>query len=205
MAPVARDGALPVSFSQQRMWLIQKMDPTTTAYNMTLAVRLSGALDRQALDAAVAALVMRHEAFRARFVMLDGQVRQFVDVAAPTAPRYMDLVVPGSSDSRLDQALALLQEEARHHFDLEHGPLFSLLLIRTAVDEHVLGWTMHHLISDDWSSAIMMRELAALYNSARQGEAAPLAVVDGDQEGPEDVAAPALPRLYHGLLDRVRR
>ena len=175
MAPVARDGALPVSFSQQRMWLIQKMDPTTTAYNMTLAVRLSGALDRQALDAAVAALVMRHEAFRARFVMLDGQVRQFVDVAAPTAPRYMDLVVPGSSDTRLDQALTLLQEDAHHHFDLEHGPLFNVLLIRTAVDEHVLGWTMHHLISDDWSSAIMMRELAALYNSARQGEAAPLA------------------------------
>lgn len=178
--PQPRGTAMPVTFSQQRMWLVQQMNPATTAYNVPMVVRLRGALDVAALRAAIDALCARHEVFSARFALRDGQLTQSFEAAG--APPWRELDLRAQPDAERAAALRdALRAEAAHVFDVGHGALHRALCVRTADDEHVLSWVAHHLIADQWSAMVLWRELAELYNARREGRSAQLAPQRIDQ------------------------
>jgi amino acid adenylation domain-containing protein len=163
--PVPRDGALPLSFAQQRLWFLEKLKPGTALYNIPEAVRLRGALDVPALAAALAAIVRRHESLRTTFRSVRGEAVQVVGPATPPDLPLIDLsALP--AERRRDEAGGRIQEAADRPFDLERGPLLRALLVRLGEDDHLAGFTVHHIVGDAWSTGVLIRELAALYNSA---------------------------------------
>jgi amino acid adenylation domain-containing protein len=168
-----RDRDLPVSFAQQRLWFIDQFEPGTSTYNMAQAVRLEGRLLVAVLERAVAELLRRHEALRTRFAVERGQPVQIVCRPAPFALAILDLagVAPGR---RQREVRRLAAAEARRPFDLTHGPLFRLLLLRLGEEEHVALFTVHHIVFDGWSQALLMREIAALYRAFQAGLPSPL-------------------------------
>uniref|UniRef100_UPI0025EDDE3D non-ribosomal peptide synthetase n=1 Tax=uncultured Pseudomonas sp. TaxID=114707 RepID=UPI0025EDDE3D len=192
--PVDRSQPLPVSHAQHRQWLFWKLNPASTAYNTPLAVRLHGELDRQALQATFDALLARHETLRSVFVERDGQPWQRILPASGIEIDFVDL--QGADDSALD---AWIQEQVGQPFDLEHGPLLRITLFKTAAQAHVLCLVLHHIVSDGWSMSVMVRELAARYNShaARRTEAVPALAVQY-----ADYAAWQRQRLAGGLAEQ---
>ena len=174
LVPVSRDAQLPLSFSQQRMWLLDQLEPDTPTYNISHALELSGTLDTEALKWSLGEIVSRHEALRTTFADVDGEP---VQVISPT----LDAKLPVEDLSGLLQAgreaeaerLAL--EEKRRPFDLESGPLFRSRLLRLGEEEHILLISMHHIVSDGWSMGVFWRELGALYGAFSRGEPSPLA------------------------------
>jgi amino acid adenylation domain-containing protein len=176
--PAARTGDLPLSFAQQRLWLLDQLDPGSPAYNVPLAVRLTGALPVDLLERIFAEIVRRHETLRTAFTVKAGRpVQEIAPATISTAPRLAILsdlsqVEPAARREELARAAAL--EEARRPFDLERGPLLRLGLVRLAEREHLLLVTLHHIVSDGWSMGVLLRELAALYPAFSRGEPSPL-------------------------------
>ncbi|WP_051466578.1 non-ribosomal peptide synthetase [Actinomadura oligospora] len=162
LVPVARDGAPPLSFAQQRLWFLDQLDPGSPEYNVPLALRLRGDLDVPALRAALAAVVDRHEVLRTRLVAVDGVARQVID--PPGGARLAVVDLAGEPDA-LDRATALAAASARAPFDLAAGPLLRATLARLGPDDHVLSLCMHHVVSDEWSAGVLRRELSALYTA----------------------------------------
>jgi amino acid adenylation domain-containing protein/non-ribosomal peptide synthase protein (TIGR01720 family) len=154
-----RDGVLPLSFAQQRLWFLNEFDPSSTEYVTPLAVRLNGLLDTAALSQALNALVARHESLRTTFNSVDGKGVQIVHPAA-------DVPLPIREVSDVDQALVA---ESRTPFDLANGPLLRAQLLRIAPDEHVLALIMHHIVTDGWSGGVLMSDLAELYRAQLTG------------------------------------
>ncbi|RKI10859.1 non-ribosomal peptide synthetase [Corallococcus sp. AB030] len=169
LVPMSRTGPLPLSFAQQRLWLIDQLEPGSAAYNIFLALRVEGALDVSALEQAFAALIARHESLRTVFVANEGQPAQVILDEVPFA---LEVVEPGEvSREALDERL---REEARRPFDLERGPLLRVSLLRLGAGEHVLWLNMHHIVSDGWSMGVLVRELSALYGARVSGQPSPL-------------------------------
>ncbi|MER7419569.1 condensation domain-containing protein, partial [Micromonospora peucetia] len=167
-----RTGLLPLSFAQRRLWFLERLGGLGHAYHMPLALQLDGRLDREALRAALDALVDRHEVLRTRIVPDGADAGQRIDPpGGGFALRFEDLT--GHPDPAA--ALARLQdEESTAPFDLAAGPLFRGRLVWTAADRHVLLLTMHHIVSDGWSLGILTRELGALYTAFHHGRPDPL-------------------------------
>ncbi|WP_199443117.1 non-ribosomal peptide synthase/polyketide synthase [Umezawaea beigongshangensis] len=166
----ARDRPLPLSFSQQRLWFLEQFEPGSTEYVSPTALRLRGELDAEALNTALTALVERHESLRTTFDTVDGVGTQVVHPPHEVRVPLLDL----SAETDRDDALrALLAQEASHPFDLRGGPLLRTRLVRLAADEHVLVLVLHHIVTDGWSSGVLLRELSAFYTAAlRQEDAA---------------------------------
>jgi natural product biosynthesis luciferase-like monooxygenase protein/amino acid adenylation domain-containing protein len=173
LLPVRRDQPLPLSFAQQRLWFLDRLQPGNAAYNMPVAVRLTGALDVAALQMSLRAIVQRHEAIRTTFAMHDGQPVQVIAPALRVPLLLLDLQdLPDGQ-----QALALEQRvsaEAQSPFDLTRGPLLRTTLVRLDATAYVLLLTMHHSVSDGWSMSVAIRELGLLYSAFVQGRPAPL-------------------------------
>ncbi|MGY6236441.1 amino acid adenylation domain-containing protein [Burkholderia ambifaria] len=152
----SRANDLPLSFPQQRLWFLAQLEGPSATYNISSALRFDGDLDVARLRAAVSDISRRHEILRTTFPAVDGLGVQRI---APPAPVALDVVdVASESDT-----LTLLAEEADRPFDLATGPLYRVVLYRVHARLHVFGITMHHIISDAWSSGILIRELAARY------------------------------------------
>ncbi|MEO8305003.1 MAG: amino acid adenylation domain-containing protein [Betaproteobacteria bacterium] len=164
----------PSSFAQQRLWLIDKLLPNGAVYNVPRVYRLVGVLDVDALRGALNALVERHEALRTRFALEARGPVQVIDAALELPIEVVDLEPLGPS-AREAEARRLAQVEAQTPFDLEQGPLLRLRLLRLSQNEHWLLMTLHHIVTDGWSSGIVARELSVLYRSQHLGEASPLA------------------------------
>jgi amino acid adenylation domain-containing protein len=173
LIPVDRATALPLSFSQERLWLLQRLDPSTCAYNIISAHRLHGPLREPALRAALTALLARHESLRTRFVHSDGEPRQFIDPAAAAPLELLDVstYAPAEREAEWQRHAA---ERASRPFDLSSGAPFRAMLFRCATDEHVLVLCMHHAVTDGWSMRVLERDLAALYRAEASGNAAEL-------------------------------
>ncbi len=173
LTPTPRDGALPLSFAQQRLWFVDQIEPGNPAYNMPSAVRLTGALDLEALERSLNLIVARHESLRTTFVTVDGEPMQVVH-----PPQPLSLAVelcPHSNGTQQAEALQkLAAAEATVPFDLARGPLLRVRLLQLAATEHVIFLTMHHIISDEWSLNVLVRELATLYGAFSQAEPSPL-------------------------------
>ncbi|HYO16637.1 MAG TPA: non-ribosomal peptide synthase/polyketide synthase [Thermoanaerobaculia bacterium] len=171
---------IPLSFSQERLWFLDRMHPGSSAYNMPGAVRLRGTLDVAALRAAVTEIVRRHEALRTTFGERDGSPYQVVAPDPACSLPIVDLggLPPDGEGEREAELLRLAVAEARRPFDLAAGPLLRTTLLRLDTGgegpEHVLFLTMHHIVSDGWSMGIFLRELAALYGAFAQGQPSPL-------------------------------
>ncbi|MEV6835685.1 non-ribosomal peptide synthase/polyketide synthase [Streptomyces sp. NPDC051133] len=163
-----RDRPLPLSFAQQRLWFLDRLRPGDARYNSAVAVRLTGALDRAALEAALAAVVGRHDALRTTFEETDGRPAQTVHPAGP-----MPLTVREAADG-VDAALL---EEYSRSFDLLRGPLLRAALLRESTTSHVLLLTAHHIIVDGWSMGIVLDELCTAYDALARGAAPDLPAV----------------------------
>jgi amino acid adenylation domain-containing protein len=168
VVPVPRSGALPLSFAQERLWFIDRLQPGTASYNISTGLHLRGALRVAALERALGEIVRRHESLRTTFGERGGAP---VQVIAPfhgfTLP--VEAVHGGEPEARRRAA-----QEASRPFDLSAGPLFRPLLLRLGEQEHVLLLTMHHVVSDGWSMRLLFRELAALYAAFAEGRPSPL-------------------------------
>ncbi|MBX3304132.1 MAG: amino acid adenylation domain-containing protein, partial [Nitrospira sp.] len=167
--PVPRDQPLPLSSSQQRMWLLYQLAPESTAYNVPFASRQMGHLNKSALRSTIDAICNRHEAFRTTFMMTGERPVQVIRPFRPPHWAEMDLShLP--SEQRRQQAARLVEQEANQPFDLEKGPLARFLLIEIEPEDHVLVLTMHHIIGDQWSFGIIGHEFAFFYNAFCRGE-----------------------------------
>ncbi|MDE1165525.1 MAG: non-ribosomal peptide synthase/polyketide synthase [Pseudomonas sp.] len=170
-----RDQPLAQTSAQSRLWFLWQLNPHSPAYNVPGGLRLRGELDQPALTRAFQALVERHEALRTRFYQQDGLGYQTID-AALNCPLQFDDV---SGEQAEPRAKALQEQEAHTPFDLENGPLLRVRLIRLGEQDHLLLVTVHHIIADGWSFAILIDEFARLY--ADEGVAlAPLAMSNAD-------------------------
>ncbi len=163
-----RSGGLPLSFAQQRLWLVDRLQPGRAAYNMPSPVRVRGPLDLRALRRALTAVVARHEPLRTRFPLRGGEPVQQVDPARPARLPVADLGRLGRA-AREAEAARLARDEARRPFDLAAGPLLRAAVVRLGDADSALLFTTHHIVSDGWSMGIFVRELSALYGAAVEG------------------------------------
>ncbi|MEU6743444.1 non-ribosomal peptide synthetase/MFS transporter [Streptosporangium sandarakinum] len=152
----------PPSSGQERLWFMEQLAPGNTAYTMPLTLRLTGELDTELLEAALTALVARHEALRMRFPSRDGRPRVVIDEPGPATLKVM-----AADDAA--HAAEIVGEEVRRPFDLAADALLRATLVRIAPDDHVLLLAVHHVVSDGRSLEIMADELFALYAGLRDG------------------------------------
>jgi len=165
--------ALPLSYAQERLWLLEQLEPGTHAYNLPLAARITGALDQEAFVQSLQEIQRRHEILRTVFAQVEGKPVQIVGGKTTPAIEIIDLSQHGESD-REAEILRLAKAEAHHTFDLSRGPLFRGRLLRLSHEEHVLLLGMHHLVSDGWSVELIEQELATLYHAFVQHKNSPL-------------------------------
>ncbi|HEX2081374.1 MAG TPA: amino acid adenylation domain-containing protein, partial [Longimicrobium sp.] len=167
-----RHGPLPLSFAQQRLWFLDRLQPGSPLYNVPAALRLTGELNGPALARALGEIVRRHESLRTTFAGEGAEARQVI--APPTDDFALPFENLSSHADRRAEALRRAREEAEAPFDLARGPLFRARLLRLAADEHVLLLTLHHAVSDGWSTGVLVRELSALYAAFAEGRPSPL-------------------------------
>ncbi|HEX8149205.1 MAG TPA: amino acid adenylation domain-containing protein [Pyrinomonadaceae bacterium] len=171
--PAPREGRLPLSFAQQRLWFIDQLQPGGTSYNLHLAVRLRGRLDVGALERTLEEIVRRHEILRTTFETVDGVPAQVIAPAREVKLPVVDCrATPAEEQER--ELRRLIEEEARRPCDLSAGPLLRALLVRLGEEEHVVGVTIHHIISDGGSIGILFAEVATLYEAFSAGRPSPL-------------------------------
>ncbi|HKH43533.1 MAG TPA: amino acid adenylation domain-containing protein, partial [Thermoanaerobaculia bacterium] len=153
---------LPLSYAQQRLWFIDRLEGGSSHYNISGWARVLGPLDSEAFAAAIRTIVARHEALRTVFREVDGGVVQVIrtDVDVPLALNDLS-GLDAAEREREVQRLAL--EDARKPFDLSRDLLLRVGLLKLAADEHAVLFSMHHIASDGWSAGVLMRELRALY------------------------------------------
>jgi amino acid adenylation domain-containing protein len=170
-----RSGAAPapLSFAQERLWFLDRLQPGGSSYNLLAALRLTGRLDAAALASALAEIVRRHEALRTTFAEREGTPVQIV--AAPFAPDLpvIDLrALPG--ELREAEARRLAAAESARPFDLARGPLLRAALLHLDGEARVLLLDLHHVVSDLWSMEVLVREATVLYEAFAQGLPSPL-------------------------------
>ncbi|HET7230631.1 MAG TPA: amino acid adenylation domain-containing protein [Longimicrobium sp.] len=167
--PAEAEKVYPVSFAQRRLWLLEQIEPGNTAYNIAGGLRLRGRLDVAALERALGEIVRRHETLRTR---IETRGDEPVQVVSPPAHFHFPTIeAPGAGD---DELARMLSDEGARAMDLARGPLFRATLVRGAADDHALLWTVHHAMSDGWSTGIILSELAALYQAFAAGRPSPL-------------------------------
>ena len=160
----------PLSLAQQRLWFMDQLEPGSAMYNIPLAFRMSGSLDMDALRHTVEAIVSRHESLRTTFRMVDEQPMQCIAEQGSISLCVTDLTdLPETGHGT--EVERLTSEEFGKPFDLVHGPLFRINLLRLGEKEHILLLVMHHIISDGWSIGVLLQEMAAFYNALVQGTA----------------------------------
>jgi acyl carrier protein/alpha-ketoglutarate-dependent taurine dioxygenase len=169
IVPVSRDGLLPLSFAQQRLWFFDQLMPDSSLYNNPTAVRFAGRLNLAALEQSFSEIVRRHEVLRTTFTTVSGEPVQVIAPASCSTLPVIDLSgLPEAERSAEAQRLA--GEEARRPFDLSYGPLLRLSLIRLEEQDHAILVTMHHIITDGWSTGIFDHESGTFYKTFSAGD-----------------------------------
>ncbi|HEV7518862.1 MAG TPA: amino acid adenylation domain-containing protein, partial [Thermoanaerobaculia bacterium] len=164
---------LPLSFAQERLWFLDQLGPGSGAYNVPVAMRLSGPLSREALAWSLGQIVRRHAALRTTFRAVAGSPVQIVTATVDPALPWVDLAALPAGEGEAE-ARRLVRAEIRRPFDLARGPLVRGGLVRLAAAEHVALLNLHHIVADGWSMGILVRELAAFYGARIEGRSAPL-------------------------------
>jgi amino acid adenylation domain-containing protein len=180
LQPVPRQGALLPSYAQQRLWLLDQLQPGSPVYTIPATVRLTGVLDVPALQRSLNAIIERHEALRTTFAVMDGQPTQVIGAPQPVTLVRIDLTALPER-RREPAALHMATEAVQAPFDLARGPLLHASLLRLGDQAHVALLNMHHIVSDGWSVGVFLNELATLYTAHAHGQ---------------PIALPALPVQY---------
>ncbi|MDF3203083.1 non-ribosomal peptide synthetase [Pseudomonas sp. 1912-s] len=171
---VDRSQPVPLSYSQQRMWFLWQMEPDSPAYNVGGMARLRGVLDVGRFEAALQALIMRHETLRTTFPSINGVAQQ--KVAAQTGVRMDWQDFSGVNQAERERRVQQLADhEAHTPFNLETGPLLRACLVKAGEQEHYLVLTLHHIVTEGWAMDIFARELSALYEAFIDDRESPLA------------------------------
>src|SRR6185312_3136046 len=174
---VARAGPVPLSFAQQRLWFIDQLEGGSAFYNLPLAVRLQGELQVAALERTLSEIVRRHEVLRTHFEAEGGAPVQVIEEAAALPLPLTDLSGLGEAE-RAAAVRALAQAKAGQAFELSRGPLLRVQLLRLEETEHVVLLTLHHIVTDGWSTGVLIKEVATLYEAYSQGRPSPLAELE---------------------------
>jgi amino acid adenylation domain-containing protein/non-ribosomal peptide synthase protein (TIGR01720 family) len=173
IVPRSREGKLPLSFAQQRLWLLDRMNPGDLNYNISAALRLRGPLDVTALNQTFGEIVRRQEVLRANFVDVDGTPAQVIRPAGSVVLPIVDLSALDHVALE-DHLLGLARQEAAKSFDLARDPLIRLHLLRISDNDHVLLFSTHHIVSDGWSRGVIVGEFSSLYVRFASGTASSL-------------------------------
>ncbi|MGA5039809.1 amino acid adenylation domain-containing protein [Streptomyces capoamus] len=172
--PVPRDGALPLSSAQRRMWFLDQLEPGSTEYLVPLVLRLRGPLHTAALAGALDDLAARHEVLRTRYPAPGGEPVQVIDPLVALGAAPVDL-----SDLPADEAAArageLVRAETARPFRLDREPPLRALLVKVGEQEHLLALTAHHIAVDGWSQGLLTRDLGQLYRARLTGGGPPAA------------------------------
>ncbi|MEP7010529.1 MAG: non-ribosomal peptide synthase/polyketide synthase [Acidobacteriota bacterium] len=172
LASLPRPEMVPLSFAQQRLWLIDQLRPGGATYNVPYALRAVGRLDIAALTRAFSEIARRHEGLRTRFAATEnGEPAQWISPPLPVPLPLVDLSFLKDAGACAE---TVATAEARRPFDLVRGPLLRLCLLRLAKEEHLLLLNFHHIVMDGWSLGVLIGELAALYEAFVQGRPSPL-------------------------------
>jgi amino acid adenylation domain-containing protein/FkbH-like protein len=172
LAPTPRDGELPLSFSQQRLWFLDQMEPGNSAFYIPCVVRLSGDLQVEALEKSLNEIIRRHEALRTTFISIQGQPSQVIAAEMPLRLPIIDLQhTAGGEEVEIER---LIIAEAHRPFHLAQGALLRATLLQLDAQERLLLITMHHIISDGWSLGVFAQELASFYKSFLNNRPSPL-------------------------------
>ena len=176
-----------LSFAQERLWVLDQIQPGNPAYNLRLAVRIDGALAAGFLERALRAVVDRHAVLRSGFPAVAGTAS--LRIAAPP-PSVLTIVDLAGLPRREETVARLLRHEASRAFDLARAPLMRAVLLRTGAAEHLLMLAVHHIVADEWSLGLWLDEWITLYDALRAGRPSPL---------------PPLPYQYHDFAAWQRR
>lgn len=167
----------PVSFSQQRLWFLQQLEPESFLYNIPLVTRFQGHLNVPVLQKTIQTIVQRHEILRTSFTKISGKPYQRVEKSIDFDLPVDDLtILPREQQEQTVQRLAV--HDWHQPFDLATSPMFRARLLRLAADEYVLIFILHHIITDGWSNGVLLREVAVIYNALVQQQAVPLKQLD---------------------------
>ena len=168
-----RAGRARLSYSQERLWFLHQLVPNMPVYNVPVAVRLEGDLDAGVLERSLGEIVARHEVLRTRFEQHPEGPLPIVDDRVDLRLERLDLSDEPAA-LREEMALERANEEARRPFDLERSPLLRALLLRLSEDDHLLVLTLHHIVAEGWSVALLFGELERLYAASIEGKPSPL-------------------------------
>ena len=161
IARIAEADHYPVSLAQRRLWILSQLEDGSVAYNMPAALAIQGALDVDRLEAAFAQTVARHESLRTTFVVVKDEPRQLVHAHLAIPLQRRDLSMAADPEGAAREAAL---QDAETPFDLAAGPLVRLSLIRVGSARHVLLFNIHHIVSDDWSMGVLIREVMHAYD-----------------------------------------
>lgn len=174
--PVPRDGNLPLSFAQARLWLLEQLDPNSGIYNMPAKVRLVGELDVEALERSINEIIRRHEVLRTSITSVDGQPLPVIVPDVQIKISVVDLRESPKAEQEAEiQHLSI--KEFQLAFDLTQVPLLRCKLLQLEEQEYILLFTIHHIVFDGWSKGILIREIAELYTAFAVGESSRLAAL----------------------------
>ena len=176
IAKVDRSKPVPLSYSQQRMWFLWQMEPDSPAYNVGGMARLRGVLDVGRFEAALQALIMRHETLRTTFPSVDGVAYQKVSAQTGLRMDWQDISTLNETE-RQQRLQQLADQEAHTPFNLETGPLLRACVVKAGEQEHYLVLTLHHIVTEGWAMDIFARELSALYEAFIDERESPLAAL----------------------------
>ncbi|ELR72060.1 Long-chain-fatty-acid--CoA ligase [Fulvivirga imtechensis AK7] len=160
----------PLSFLQERLWIIDRLNPENTGYNIPAAFVIKGKLDIALLNKALNVLIARHESLRTVFPDHKGQARQVVLDSLKLEVESIDLSRTKAKKIKLAEAKKICEADATAPFDLATGPLIRAKVIKLAPQEHILMLNIHHIVSDDWSANVMFKELFLTMDALQDGK-----------------------------------
>ncbi|MCP4261667.1 MAG: amino acid adenylation domain-containing protein [Planctomycetes bacterium] len=172
IVPLTEGDPQVLSFAQQRLWFLEKLEGQSATYNIPAALRLEGELDYAALERSMETLIKRHDCLRLCFPEVDGQATlKILDVYNPLTFTDLSVFSDAEQHCRVDE---LIESHPQAPFDITTGPLLRLHLVKISDEEHILLFNMHHIISDGWSIGVLIREWSALYSAYYRGQEAEL-------------------------------
>ncbi|KOP26731.1 thioester reductase [Hapalosiphon sp. MRB220] len=171
--PIHRNQNLPLSFAQQRLWFFDQIEPGSPSYNLPRSIRLQGKLNIDALSASLNEIIKRHEILRTSFAISNEQPIQVISPSVSLQLPLIDLQqIP--QQQREAELYRLAKEEAQTGFEITQAPLLRTKLLRLDAEDYVILLTLHHIVSDGWSTDILIREVGALYTAFCAGRPSPL-------------------------------
>ncbi|MCU7501408.1 MAG: AMP-binding protein, partial [Ignavibacteria bacterium] len=162
--PAPREALIPLSFAQERLWFLDQLEPGNSFYNMPETYRIKGKLDKYILEESLNEVVRRHEILRTSFLTVDGKPSAVISPELKIMIGFTDLsIYPSEEQDKIIENISL--REAQRYIPLTEAPLFRTTLLKVSEEDYIIIVILHHIITDEWSSGIMLREIALMYNA----------------------------------------